>query len=56
MKEHLLIAIAKKELAELKRKAHASEPGASAYISNSELQLVMNEIIGMRRMAEFEGL
>lgn len=54
--EHLLIAVAKKELAELKRKAHSQEPGASAYISNSEMLMVMNEIAGMRRMAKFEGL
>lgn len=56
MKEHILIAIAKKELVELKRKWHDSDPGVSAYNIGSELRVVMNTIAGMRIMAEFEGL
>lgn len=56
MKEHLLIAVAKKELAALKQAAHDSEPGASAYLANTSMLVVMNVIAGMRQMAEFEGL
>ena len=54
--EHILIAVAKKELEELKRKWHDSEPGASAYNAGSELRVVMHTIAGMRIMAESEGL
>jgi hypothetical protein len=54
--EHILIAVAKKELEELHSKWHDSEPGASAYNIGSEMHVVMNTIAGMRRMAAFEGL
>ncbi len=56
MKEHILITCARKELEELKRLAHESTPGASAYISNSALLERMNILIGMRELAKFEGL